>query len=163
MRGKHAALYGLLTAVAMVLSYVESLVPLSFAVPGIKLGLPNIAVLFALYTLGFKAACTISLTRAVLVSVLFGSVLSLAYSLSGAAVSLAVMYLVKRWGRLGTVGVSVSGAVAHNAGQIAAAALLLETGKLAYYMPVLCVSGTVAGVLVGLTAAVLIKRIKLKG
>ena len=161
MRGKAIARFGLLIALALVLSYLESLIPLSFTVPGIKLGLPNLVVIFALYRLSPKAAALISLLRVLLVSVLFGSVLSLAYSAAGAVLSFLVMWVMKRSGKFGCTGVSVAGAVAHNAGQILTAAVLLETSRLTWYLPVLCVSGTAAGICIGLLAALLIKRIKM--
>lgn len=157
--GKNVARFGLLIALALVLSYLESLIPLSFSVPGIKLGLPNLVVIFALYRLSSKAAAVISLIRVLLVAVLFGSVLSLAYSAAGAVLSLLVMWGLKRSGKFGCTGVSVAGAVAHNAGQILAAALLLETSRLTWYLPVLCISGTVAGVCIGLLSALLIQRV----
>ena len=159
MKTKQVALTGLLIALALILSYLESLVPLSFAIPGIKLGLPNLVIVFALYRLKPSVAAAISLLRVALVAVLFGSVLSLAYSAAGAVLSFAVMLLLRRSGRFGCTGVSVAGAVAHNLGQIAAAALLLETASLAWYFPILCLSGTVAGVVIGLLAALLVKRI----
>lgn len=162
MRAKKVALYGVLTALALVLSYLESLVPLSFAVPGVKMGLPNIVVVFALYTMSFRDAAAISLVRVLLVSILFGNVLSLAYSLAGAVLSLLVMLLLYRSGKFSVTGVSVAGAVAHNAGQILAAMLLLETAQISYYLPVLCVTGTVAGVCIGVISGVIIKRIKVK-
>ena len=162
MKTKQIALTGLLIALALVLSYLESLVPLSFAVPGIKLGLPNLVIVFALYRLRPSAAAAISLLRVLLVSLLFGSVLSLAYSAAGAALSLAVMLLLKRSGRFGCTGVSVAGAVSHNLGQILTAAALLETASLAWYFPVLCLSGTVAGVCIGLLSALLVKRVPLE-
>ena len=159
MRGKAIARFGLLIALALVLSYLESLIPLSFTVPGIKLGLPNLVVIFALYRLSPKAAALISLLRVLLVSVLFGSVLSLAYSAAGAVLSFLMMWVLKRSEKFGCTGVSVAGAVAHNAGQILTAAVLLETSRLTWYLPVLCVSGTAAGICIGLLAALLIKRI----
>lgn len=162
MKARKVALYGVLIALALVLSYLESLVPLSFAVPGIKMGLPNIVIVFALYSLGFKDAAIISLLRVVLVSILFGNVMSMAYSLAGAVLSLLVMLLLFKSGKFGTAGVSVAGAVAHNAGQILTAMLLLETAQISYYLPVLCISGTVAGICIGLISAVLLKRIKPK-
>ena len=164
MKAKRLALCGLLTALALVLSYLESLVPLgslSFFVPGVKLGLPNLAILFALYRLGFKEAAVISLVRVLLVSLLFGNVFSLAYSAAGAALALAVMGLLRRSGKFGTAGVSVAGAVAHNVGQIRVAMAVLETGAIAAYLPVLLLTGTAAGVAIGLVSAVLIGRIKL--
>lgn len=162
MKARKVALYGVLIALALVLSYLESLVPLSFAVPGIKMGLPNIVIVFALYSLGFKDAAIISLLRVVLVSILFGNVMSMAYSLAGAVLSLLVMLLLYKSGKFGTAGVSVAGAVAHNAGQILTAMLLLETAQISYYLPVLCISGTVAGICIGLISAILIKRIRPK-
>ena len=159
MKTKNVALTGLLIALALVLSYLESLVPLSFAIPGIKLGLPNLVVVFALYRLKPPIAAAISLLRVALVALLFGSALSLAYSAAGAVLSLAVMLLLRKTGRFGCTGVSVAGAVAHNLGQILTAAALLETASLAWYFPVLCLSGTVAGVVIGLLAALLVKRI----
>ena len=159
MKTRTVALTGLLIDLALVLSYLESLVPLSFAIPGIKLGLPNLVIVFALYRLRPSVAAAISLLRVALVALLFGSALSLAYSAAGAVLSFAVMLLLKRSGRFGCAGVSVAGAVAHNLAQIATAALLLETPGLAWYFPVLCVSGTVAGVVIGLLAALLVRRI----
>ncbi len=125
-----------------------------------KLGLANVAVVFALYRLGPRAAALISLLRVLLVSLLFGSVLSLAYSAVGAVLSFLVMWGMRAGGKFGCTGVSVAGALAHNAGQVLTAAVLLETGRLVWYLPALCVSGTVAGVCIGLLAALLVKRIK---
>ncbi len=158
MRASKIARYGLLVALALALSYAESLLP-SPGVPGVKLGLPNLVVVFALYRLGTADAWALSLVRVLLVSLLFGNGASLAYSLAGAALSLAVMCLLKRTGKFSETGVSVAGGVAHNAGQIAVAVFLLETTRLAWYLPVLCLSGTVAGILIGLVSALLVKRV----
>lgn len=158
---KHIAVFALLTALALTLSWVESLIPLSLAVPGIKAGLPNIAVVFALYRLRSYAAAGISLLRLSLAALLFGNLFSLAYSAAGAALSLAVMLGLKRAGVFGLTAVSVAGAVAHNLGQLAVAALLLETGRLVLYLPALIVSGVAAGLCVGLLSALLVKRIKI--
>ena len=148
----------MLTAVAMILSYVESLLP-SVGIPGVKMGLANIAVIFALFRFGWKEAAALSLVRVVLVSLLFGSVGAMLYSLAGAVLSLAVMALLRRIDRFSTVGVSVAGGVAHNAGQILMAMLILQTKQLFGYLPVLAVSGIAGGVLTGLAAALLIRRI----
>jgi len=158
MKPSKIARYGLFTALALVLSYLESLLP-PLGVPGVKLGLPNLAVVFALYRLGFRDACAISLARVALVTLLFGNGAALAYSLAGAVLSLAVMGLLWKMGKFSSVGVSVAGGVAHNAGQILVAMALLETSRLAWYLPVLWVSGTVAGVLVGVVAGVLVERV----
>ena len=148
----------MLTAVAMILSYVESLLP-SVGIPGVKMGLANIAVIFALFRFGWKEAAALSLVRVVLVSLLFGSVGAMLYSLAGAVLSLAVMALLRRIDRFSTVGISVAGGVAHNAGQILMAMLILQTKQLLVYLPVLAVSGIAGGVLTGLAAALLIRRI----
>lgn len=153
---------GILIALALVLSYLESLLPLSFSVPGVKIGLPNLVIVFALYRLSPRDAVLISLIRVLLVSVLFGSVLSLAYSAAGAVLSLTVMILLRQSGKFGTTGVSVAGAVAHNLGQILAAVLLLETSRLAWYLPALILFGTLAGVCIGILSALLVKRVQWK-
>ena len=111
MKASKVAQYGLLIALALVLSYLESLVP-PLWVPGVKLGLPNLAIVFALYRLGFKDACVISLVRVVLVALLFGNGAALAYSVAGAALSLSLMGLLKKTGKFSSVGVSVAGGVA---------------------------------------------------
>lgn len=158
MKTSKVAQYGLLTALALVLSWVESLLP-PLGVPGVKLGLPNLAIVFALYRLGFRDACVISLVRVVLVTLLFGNGAAMLYSLAGAVLSLALMGALKRTGKFSSVGVSVAGGVAHNAGQILVAMALLETSRLAWYLPVLWISGTVAGVLIGIVSGVLVKRV----
>lgn len=155
---KRLVLLAMLTAVAMILSYVESLLP-SVGIPGVKMGLANIAVIFALFRFGWKEAAALSLVRVVLVSFLFGSVGAMLYSLAGAVLSLAVMALLRRIDRFSTVGISVAGGVAHNAGQILMAMLILQTKQLLGYLPVLAVSGIAGGVLTGLAAALLIRRI----
>ena len=159
MKGKTVARCGLLTALAMVLSYVETLVPLSLAVPGVKLGLANLAVIFALYRIGPGTAALLSLLRVVLVSFTFGNAYSFWYSLAGAALSFAVMWVLRRRNRLGELGVSVAGGVCHNIAQIAVAAAVLRSAAAVYYLPVLLVSGVLAGLAVGTAAAVLIRRI----
>ena len=155
---KRLVLLAMLTAVAMILSYVESLLP-SVGIPGVKMGLANIAVIFALFRFGWKEAAALSLVRVVLVSLLFGSVGAMLYSLAGAVLSLAVMALLRRIDRFSTVGISVAGGVAHNAGQILMAMLILQTKQLLGYLPVLAVSGIAGGVLTGLAAALPIRRI----
>lgn len=158
---RKVALLGLCTSVALVLAYIELLIPPLFAaVPGIKLGLPNILIIFILYRFGLRSAATVSLVRIVLVALLFGNTMTLAYSLAGAALSLGVMTLLKGMNLLSTVGVSVAGGVFHNVGQILMAMLLLGTAELGYYLIVLAVTGTVSGILIGLCGGMLIDRIK---
>lgn len=158
---KSLALLGVCTAVALVLSYVESLFPpIWAAVPGIKMGLPNIVIVFLLYRLSAKHAAAVSLVRVLAVALLFGNTMTLWYSLAGAVLSLSVMALLKKTDRFSTVGVSVVGGVCHNLGQILVAMAVLQTAEIGYYMIVLTVTGTVAGVLIGLAGALLLDRLK---
>lgn len=150
---------GMLIALAMVLSFIESQIPAFVAVPGMKLGLANIAIVFALYSLGLREALGVSLIRVVLSAILFGSVVSGLYSAAGAILSLLGMALLKKSGFFGTVGVSVSGAVLHNLGQIGIACFILRTQALVYYLPFLILSAVVAGVVIGIIAAVLVERL----
>ncbi len=159
LRPRTISTVAMASTLALILSYIESLVPLSFAVPGIKMGLANIAIVFVLYRLGEKEAIAVSLIRLFWVAVLFGSFMTFLYSLAGAALSMTVMIILKRSGKFSAVGVSVAGGITHNAGQIIAAVLLMETAQIAYYLPVLVVSGTVTGVIIGIVSALLINKI----
>lgn len=157
---KKIALLGLTVSLAMIMSYIEVLFPLSFAVPGIKMGLANIVIVFVLYRMSLKDACIVSLIRVFLVALLFGNTMSLAYSLAGAVLSLALMALLKKTEKFSVVGVSISGGVMHNAGQILMAVILMGTAQIAYYLPVLIITGTITGVGIGLVAALVIDRVK---
>ena len=150
---------GMLIALAMVLSFIESQIPAFVAVPGMKLGLANIAIVFALYSLGFREALGVSLIRVVLSAILFGSVVSGLYSAAGAILSFLGMALLKKSGFFGTVGVSVSGAVLHNLGQIGIACFILRTQALVYYLPFLILSAVLSGVVIGIISAVLVERL----
>ena len=160
METRKIARMGLLVALAMILSYVESLIPAFVAVPGVKVGLANIVVIFALYTLGPVEALTVSLLRVILSSFLFGSVLSLLFSLSGALLSLGGMIVMKKLKIFSTLVVSVTGGVLHNVGQILVACLVLETDVLLYYLPVLILSGVVTGAVIGIIGSLVIKRLE---
>ena len=161
MKSRQIARYALLVALAMVLSWLERLVPISTAVPGVKLGLTNLVVIFALYRMGLRDAVMISLVRVLLVSMTFGNAYSFFYSLVGAVLSMAVMVLLKRSGKFSVLGVSVAGGVCHNIGQILVAMTVLETAGLIYYLPVLMISGTAAGICIGILGAVITERIKI--
>ncbi len=161
-KSKKTAFLGLFAAVAMLLSYVEALLPvLVTAVPGIKMGLPNIAVIFVLYRFGAWEAAVISAVRVIVVSLLFGNPMTFIYSIAGAMLSLAVMVIFKKMKFLSVVGVSVAGGVSHNIGQIAVAMLLLGAAEVGYYLIALAVSGTVSGILIGLCGALMIKKLHL--
>ena len=157
---RSVAFLGLCTTLALILAYVEILLqPLFPTLPGIKMGLPNIIIIFLLYRRSFISAAVVSVVRIILVSMLFGNVMALFYSLAGAFLSLFVMLIMKKLNLLSAVGVSVAGGVAHNIGQILTAMLLLETAELGYYLVVLTVTGTFSGILVGLCGSLLIKKI----
>jgi heptaprenyl diphosphate synthase len=156
---KRLAYLGVCTSIALVLAWVESLIPpLYAAIPGIKLGLPNIAILFILYRYSVWDAAAVSFVRIVIVALLFGNPMTFAYSLAGAALSLLGMALLKRVRFFSTVGVSVVGAVLHNVGQVLAAVILLETTMLWYYLIVLLLTGTASGIFVGLCGGFAVKR-----
>ena len=149
---RRIAQYGLLVALALILSYLEAQLPVFFAVPGMKLGLTNIVVLVALYGMGEGSAIGINLMRIFLVSVLFGNGMSLAYSLVGGLLSGAVMLLLKRTRKFSLLGVSIAGGITHNVGQILTAMALLQTKALGWYLLVLWISGLVSGALIGVNA-----------
>ncbi len=160
---RRLCLYGLLIALAFVLSYVETLIPVAavgFVVPGMKIGLANIVVMVALYTLGARDAFILSLIRILLVGFTFGNTVSMIYSLSGGVLSYLVMLLLKTTGRFSMVTVSISGGIFHNVGQILMAALVLENAGVIGYIPVLAVSGTVTGLLIGLLGGEVAKRVR---
>lgn len=158
MRTKKITYLALMSALAMVLSFVESQLPAFVAVPGVKIGLANIAVVFALYRFGTREAFLVSLVRVFSVALLFGSVVTLAYSTAGAVLSLLVMLVMKKIDKFGTVGVSVCGGVVHNIAQIGVACLLLETNVVIYYLPFLLLSGVLSGIAIGIASAIVVKR-----
>ena len=162
MKTKKIAVLALAIALAMILSFVESQIPACVAIPGVKVGLANIAVVFVLYKLGWKEAVLISLVRVFMVSVLFGTAVSLFYSVAGAVLSLTGMVLLKRTGLFSTVAVSVTGGVLHNVGQILMACLLLETNVIVYYLPFLILSGVIAGVVIGVVSAIMVNRVQVE-
>lgn len=162
MKTKKIAVLALSIALAMILSFVESQIPAFVAIPGVKIGLANIAVVFVLYKLGWKEAVLISLVRVVMVSMLFGTLVSLFYSVAGAVLSLTGMVLLKKTGLFSTVAVSVTGGVLHNVGQILMACLLLETNVIVYYLPFLILSGVIAGVVIGVVAAIMVNRVQVE-
>ncbi len=142
---------GFLLALALILSYVESLIPFSFGIPGIKLGLPNLIVLLLLYdkTGGAREAFIVNALRIVLSGFLFSNLYAILYALSGAGFSFAAMLIGKKCGRFSMIGVSVLGGVFHNMGQIVVAMLVVETFAVSYYVPFLIVAGTATGALLG--------------
>jgi heptaprenyl diphosphate synthase len=160
MKTKRVAFLGLSIALAMILSFVEHQIPALVAIPGIKVGLPNLVIVFLLYRVGWKDAVIVSVVRTLLVSILFGNIQMLTFSVAGAALSLASMILLKKTNWFSTITVSIVGGICHNIGQIIAAILWTETVGIVTYLPVLLISGTVAGAVIGLISGMLVERLK---
>lgn len=156
---KKTAFCGLMLALALIASYVESLIPVPILIPGIKLGVANSIVLILLYMTDVKTSWAVSISRVVLVGFLFGSMSSILYSLSGAVLSLLTMILVKKRNCFTMTGVSVTGGVSHNIGQLLMAFLVLESEAVWYYLPILMVSGVVTGSIIGILGKEIFKRI----
>lgn len=160
MKTKALARFAILTAAALVLGYMESLFPLFAGMPGIKLGLSNTVLLYAIYILGGRAAAALMVLKVLLSGLLFSGLSGMLYSLAGGVLSLAAMLFARRIKNIGTVGVSVLGAVAHNAAQIAVACLVTgQTVLLFTYFPFLLLSAAVTGTLTGIAAKYVIKYI----
>ncbi len=159
METKRITRMGMLVALSLILSYVEMLLPSFIPVPGIKLGLANIAVVFALYTLPFSDVLFISVLRVFISSLLFGNVLSLLYSFSGALLSLLVMGILKKTG-VNETALSTVGGVVHNASQLMVASLVIKSSALMYYLPFLIPAGAVTGFLIGIITGKLLERLE---
>ncbi|MBD9184072.1 MAG: Gx transporter family protein [Clostridiales bacterium] len=160
MKIRKIAFLGLSVTLAMILSFVESQIPVFTTIPGMKVGLPNLVMVFLLYRVGWKETVIVSLIRAFLVALLFGNLQSLIFSIAGAVLSLTGMILLKKTGLFSSIAVSVTGGVLHNVGQIIAACLWTGTVQIAYYLPALLVSGVCAGIAIGLIAGFLLKRLE---
>ena len=156
---KKAAYMGMFLALALILSYVETLIPIHFGIYGIKLGLTNAVVLWMLYTMKAKEAFLISVLRIFLVGFLFGNAFSIVYSLAGGTLSFLVMVLMKKTDKFKCISVSVAGGISHNIGQLVIAACIMETTALLYYIPVLIAAGAVMGLLIGIISQELILRL----
>ena len=156
---KKIAYYGLATALAIIMGYIEFLIPMPIPVPGVKLGLSNIVVLLILYIMGARAAFVISLLRVLLSGLLFAGFAGLLYSLAGAILSFTFMAVLKRTNQFSIIGISLVGGVVHNVGQITIAALVVENSKLFYYLPMLLVAGVITGVVIGIVAKLALKHL----
>ena len=159
MNTKRVAILALITTLALMMSYIEFLIPIPVPVPGIKLGLANIVTVFVLYSLSPNEAVAVTAVRVILCSLLF-NVGGMIYSVCGAAVSLVVMILLQRTRLFSETGVSIAGAIAHNAAQILVAVVLMNTVEIIYYLPVLIVSGAVSGLVIGILAGIIVRRTK---
>lgn len=155
-----AAYFGVFTALALIFSYVEVLIPIQFGVPGIKLGLANLLIVIMLYKCGPKEALLLSVVRIILSGFIFGNMFSILYSLAGGILSLAVMALLKSRGSFSVMGVSIAGGVSHNLGQLAVAMAVVATYRVGYYFPVLLIAGLLTGMLIGIISNEVLKRIR---
>ena len=153
------AYFGVFTALALIFSYVETLILISFGIPGVKLGLANLIIVIALFKLKLKETYLLSVVRILLSGFLFGNYFSIIYSLAGALLSLSVMALLKRAGGFSIIGISIAGGVFHNIGQLFVAMAVVEMFQAAYYVPVLLVAGLLTGCLIGILAQEMLKRL----
>ena len=156
---RFAALCGMMIALAFLFGYIETLIPISLGVPGIKLGLANLVTMVSLYLLGAPAAAVIALVRVVLTGFTFGNLSMMMYGLAGSVVSLALMLMFRKLDWFSPVGISILGGVGHNIGQLAVAAAVLESSTIFYYLPMLLIAGLLAGGLIGILCGRIVKRL----
>ncbi len=155
-----AAYFGVFTALALIFSYLETLIPFSFGIPGIKLGLANLLTVILLYKRNAREALLLSVVRIVLSGFLFGNLWSILYSLAGGLMSMLVMVFLKRTGKFSIMGVSAAGGVSHNMGQLLVAMAVVETYRVGYYFPVLLIAGLATGLLIGIAANEVFQRVR---
>ena len=156
----NVAFCGVMAALAISLGYLEVLIPFSIGIYGIKLGLANLAILAMLYLTNTKKALAVQLIRIVVCGMLFGNAVAFLYSAVGGIFSFVVMALLKKSNAFSPVGVSIVGGIAHNLAQMAVAVILVDNLKIAFYLPVLLIAGTVAGTLVGIITQTIVKKLK---
>lgn len=154
------AYFGVFTAFALILSYVEMLIPIQFGIPGIKLGLANLMIVIMLYKRNAKEAMMLSVVRIVLAGFMFSNLFSIIYSLAGGTLSLIVMALLKKRESFSVMGVSIAGGVSHNIGQLLVAMAVVETYRVGYYFPVLLIAGVLTGALIGVVSNEVLKRLR---
>lgn len=160
MKNNRIAFDAVMTAFAMILSYVESLLPIYIGIPGAKIGLPNLVILIVLMKSGIPDAVMINFVRIVLTGFLFGNLYGILYSFAGAALSMCVMILCRRIRSLSIIGISLAGGVSHNIGQLLIAAFVVKTAGVFYYLPFLMIAGILTGLLIGIVARILCRTIK---
>ena len=156
---KRIAMCGVLTTLAMIFSYIESIIPIPVPVPGIKLGVANIAIVSVLYIVGSKEAFIVNIIRIVLTALLFGNLNSFIFSMCGGGLSIIMMIIVKKLDILTVTGVSVIGGIMHNIGQIGAAILIMGSSAIILYLPALLISGVITGIVIGIVAGMVMKRV----
>ena len=153
------AYFGVFTALALIFSYVETLIPINFGIPGVKLGLANLIIVIALYKMRLREVYLLSIVRVLLSGFIFGNYFSIIYSLAGGLLSLTVMAVFKRKDGFSIMGISSAGGVFHNVGQLIVAMLVVETFSVAYYVPVLLIAGMITGLLIGIVSNEMLKRL----
>ena len=156
---KRVALSALFASLALIFSYVEAILPAAPGIPGIKLGIANLVVIIAMYRLDLRYALVINLIRILLAGFMFNGLYGAVYSLCGCLVSYVVMCILYKSGLFSVIGVSMGGGAAHNIGQLCIAAVLVSSPQIFYYLPVLILSGTVSGILIGWLGRVLLEHI----
>ena len=139
------AVFGVFTSLALILSYVELLIPINFGIPGMKLGLANLLVVILLYKGCPRDALLLSVIRILLSGLIFGNMFSIFYSLGGGLLSLAVMVFLKKTGQFTVAGISIGGGASHNVGQLLVAMFVVQTYQVGYYLPVLLIAGVITG------------------
>ena len=153
------AYFGVFSALALIFSYVESLIPFSIGIPGVKLGLANLIIVIALYKMPLSQVYLLCVVKVLLSGFLFGNYFSILYSLAGGLLSLSVMAVLKKTGEFSVAGISIAGGVFHNIGQLIVAMFVVETFQVVYYIPVLLIAGLLTGFLIGITAKEMLKRL----
>lgn len=153
------AYFGVFTALVLIFSYVETLIPIQFGIPGVKLGLANLIIVIALYRMKLSETYLLSIVRVLLAGFIFGNYFSIIYSLAGGILSLTVMALLRKKGGFSVIGVSIAGGVFHNIGQLIVASVIVETFSVMYYVPVLLIAGLVTGLLIGIASDGMLKRL----
>ncbi len=159
MSTKKISELGVLLSVGLILSYLESLIPVAFPIPGIKLGLANIVTMYILYRYKAKEAILIMILRVLISGILFSGLTAIVFGILGGLLSITFMLLAKKTGFFSIMGLSMIGAVMHNAGQILAAFIIMENAAVIYYFPYLLISGIITGLIVGYISAIIIKRL----
>lgn len=153
------AYFGVFTALALIFSYVETLIPVNFGIPGVKLGLANLIIVIALYKMKVPDVFLLSVVRVLLSGFIFGNYFSILYSLAGGILSLTVMAFLKRTGGFSVIGISIAGGTFHNMGQLIVAMLVVETFHVIYYIPLLLLAGMLTGFIIGIAANEMLKRL----
>lgn len=159
-RIRRIVLLSVFTALAMIFSYVEILIPFYFGVPGMKLGLPNLCIVVIMFTIGEGSAFLVNIFRIALTALLFTNVFSLLFSAAGALLSFLAMIIAKRLFKLSVLSTSLFGGIAHNTGQLIAAALVVKEYAVLFYLPALLLAGAVTGFINGLLARLITPRVK---